>query len=62
MKLSKTSAIYQASVRFVPDLLGVGGLVLVTIGVWLISPAWALIVLGLGVIGWALLLAKPEGD
>lgn len=41
-----------------PDLVAAIGLIITASGVWMISPAWALIIVGLAVIGFALLMAR----
>lgn len=44
---------------YLPDLLSVGGLILIALGGWWIYSPLGLIILGLGMIGYAFLLAKP---
>lgn len=46
---------------YLPDLVGATGVLLVGVGVWMIDPAWALIVLGLAIVYYAVLMAKPKG-
>lgn len=47
--------------RYWADLLFVMGLALVTVGLWLVSPALALVVLGLVVMGVAVAWADLKG-
>jgi len=44
-----------------PDLLNVAGLGLIATGGWMMYAPLGLIVPGLGLIGYALLMAKPRG-
>lgn len=41
-----------------PDLVAALGLSISAWGIWMISPPWALIIVGLAVIGFALLMAR----